>query len=200
MDSFNIFSLIARRWMTILAITMVVFLAALLSSKSRPASFTTSLPVSAIPQRQIPVGTTLLQDSLGTDTALLGKLVAAWVTDPSVGKAVYDNANLSPSDASLRGFTKVLRVAGDGAEQGFLDIQFTGANSREAGKLTDSLEKVLTAQADRYNAVQGDGLKIALSYGTPLTTDLATSLPLTPIAGLLAGFILALVVASMQER
>jgi len=199
MESFNIFSLIVRRWITVVVITLVVFAAAYLTSRNRPVGVVSSLAVIAVPSREYPASTQLIvPNSAYEDSQLIGKLIGSWVVDPSFAQTVLGDAG-AENDLSLGGLVKSFRVTGD-STVGALQVQYSSANATEAKSVATAFSTRLNKLVDTYNNLQGEGMKIHVSYGQPLINDGSGNLPLTPIVGLIAGFILAMTVAAIQEQ
>jgi hypothetical protein len=200
METFNLFSLLGRRWPTIIFITLIVFGAAYLTSSSRPVGVVSSLVVQAVPVREyLPSSQVIIGSSAYDDSQLLGKLADGWVTDPSLAQSVLSEAGAKDL-ISLRTLTKSFRVSGDAVGVGNFQVQYSSVNSDQAQLVATSLEKHLNSLGDQYNSAQGEGLKIRFIFGDLLTNSGSGSLPLTPIVGLIAGFALAVTLAAMQDR
>ena len=201
MADFNIFRFIARQWKIILAITLVVFVAAFASYKSKPVDVNASVSVTIVPNRTYPTQSSLiLQNDPTHDSDLLISTATSWMTDPSYVQEILQAAKVTPADGSLAGLSKVFKVVISGNSSLNYQIQYVATNAEEAQAISAAISRVMNANADEYNSKEGSGLKFSFYTATPVITSETSSLPLTPIAGLLAGLVFGLVIAAFADR
>ena len=201
MENVTLLTVISRRWPLILAITLLVFSASLVTYRLRPKGVAAISSITVTPQHEYAGNSNLiLQPDASRDIQLEVATTSGWFKDPAYTQDIMKEAGVAAPDSSLRGLAKIFSVTMDDPNSATYQVQYSAADSQQASKIATALHTVIQAGADRYNATQTEGLTIGLNFANPVITSQASSIPLVPVAGLLSGLIIALAAAVLVDR
>jgi hypothetical protein len=201
MEQFNPLRLLGKYWLPVLVVTLVFFGLGLWANSNKPVSIFGSLSITTQAIPSYPESSQLiLQSSSSGDTQLAVATTQTWLTDPSFTKQVLAASNVSTEGLSLKGLTKVFTIVTPAAFSSSYQIQYIGKSAEEVDRVLTNAKVELDKLKGEYNNKQNTGLKIESFYSSPTITSTGAGMPLTPIAGLLSGFIVAMVIVSLVER
>jgi hypothetical protein len=201
MEQFNILTLLAKRGWLILLITATVFAASWAATARKPDSTFASLAITVTPQRTYPDTTQLIiQADPVRDTQLLVATTSAWITDPGSVQRVLQGANATIPNGSLKGLSRYFQVVPGTEGSATYQVQYSGISPEEVRRITAELQSSLRQMESAYNQREGNALKLHLTFGEVVLTSRDSVLPLTPVIGLLAGFLFALFLTAFLER
>lgn len=200
MDRFSISTLFSRRWLLIVILTLVVFAAALWKNDRKTASYFGSSSITVQTMRNYPTTSQLILQSSQTQD-LQGAIATtqAWVGDPFYVSQTLAGAHLSSNELSLKDFSKIFQVVSPVALSSTYQVQYVGSSPAEVSDVFASLHKVLLSAQNDYDTKHAD-LTISLAFTDPTVTTQSSGIPLVPIAGLVIGFVFALIIAAIYDR
>lgn len=200
MEPLSLAQLVARRWPLIILITALVVAAAWWKDSQKDPRFFGSMTVTVQASRSYPATEQLiLQGSQSEDLQAAIATTQGWIADPYYARKTLEQAGVSAEGRSLKELSTTFEVVTPVAFSSSYQVQYTSTSAAEVEKVFDALRTVLTEAREAYASRQGE-LAIQISYTDDTVTSKSSGIPLTPIAGLLAGLVLALVVAAAYDR
>jgi hypothetical protein len=200
MENFSLAGVIRRYWLliiTIVALSLWASLAAFGGGSSQKVTGSAAVTVSA--ERVYPTdGRVYLEPSVPADLQLGAAVSQAWLADPATVTEILSKANVATS-RSLKGAAQAFKVVIAASGSPVYQVQFTGVNHEEVTATFASLRTVLDTKATAYNT-ESSALKLRITVAEPFVSAQGTSLPLMPLAGLISGFVFALLIAVLLER
>lgn len=196
MKNFSLWGSILSHWLLVLLIILISSGASYWLFRSRSGNQAYgSMTVTVQGSRNYPnTNQLVLQPGAVQDIAYLTASSQAWITDPVQVQKVVEQAELSVSDASLKGLTKLFRVVAPSGASNY-QVQFEADSTDEVNRAFTALKNVMTELKNGLNQMEGAELRMNLAFSDPVITVTGNQIPLTPLAGLLVGIILGLVVA-----
>lgn len=202
MQNFNLLEILRRYWLAIVGLTTLVFVITVVSQSNAPEQVYGSLSVTvqAIKVQPSPLPSVFVQ---GDSTGGANMLVATsqtWVIDPTNDKKILDKAGVESKDNSLKGYAKLFKLEIPVGNSATYQVQYVGDSVSEVTKVYAALREVMNELKTDYNQEESNGLRMEFIFSEPVMTTQSSNFPLTPLAGLLVGFVFAVVVAAILDR
>jgi hypothetical protein len=189
-------SILVQRWWVVLLSVVVVALAAV---------FVKGAENTIIGQRQVTVvpsyaGSGSVPMEVANDSALMIGTITSWVADPDLARGVAEDAQLD-APTTLRDASRLVKVIDPSEKSGAsVLLQVTGTSEGQARRAIESVSERLSMRTERYNEKADRSVRYSLIFSDLVTVPYSSPVPLTPLAGVLAGLILGAVIALLMER
>lgn len=201
MDDFSLTRLIARQWLLISLITILVGVGAWwVYQKKQALSYgSMSVTVQAEPN-QLSSAPVVIQNGGNSDVQLLISTTQSWLKDPAYVKQIMTNSGVALSDDSLAGLSQTFVVTAGVVNSSVYQVQFSAKNNDQVSQVMAAVRQTMTELQNSYNRNPQTSLKVQLLYSDPVIASVGGGFPLAPVAGLAVGFILAIVIVALLER
>lgn len=201
MEQFTFLRLFSKYWILIIVVTAFFFGAGVWVTSQKPVSSFGSLSITVQAETSYPSnGQLILQSSPIDGVQVVVATTQSWLTDPSFAKQVLGDANISTADYSLKSLASVFTIVSSTPNASNYQVQYVGKNEKEVREVLNSLKSVMEIQKTEYNKKDNISLKISTFYSNPTITNVTPNFSVIPIAGLLSGLIVALVIAALLGR
>lgn len=189
-------SLLKRPGPFLMIVTLVAGLAALLFAVRQPVKYETSISFAANRINQGPTNTYEYDGYYAIQAAdLFSQTVVSWFSTPSVLKEVYERAGVETQQRTLNDLTGRFSTKKYAAQN--IVVTFGEASEARAKEIAQAVIETMQARAAALNQASDKKALFELVGTKPLIVPTKQNVLLTTLAGLLAGFLVALSVVSL---
>jgi hypothetical protein len=196
MEDVNIFRALKHYWIAFILIIIVIFSAAMLVYLKQPQSYFGSISTT-VQTTRIYANTSqyvIQSDNSSAWSNIIIATTQSWLSDPTYVQDILSDAKTSSSDQSLKGLSSIFNIVYSNPNSSTYQIQFTGNSKTQTNDVLISARNFLNKLRNQYNKTNGNGIQFSFIFSEPIVVSQSSSIPLTPVAGLLVGIIFALVV------
>ncbi len=177
-------------------VTLMAGLAALLFAVRQPVKYETSISFAANRLNQAPTNTYEYDGYYAIQAAdLFSQTVVSWFSTPSVLKEVYERAGVETQQRTLNDLTRRFSTKKYAAQN--IVVTFSEASDARAKQIAQAIIETMQARAAALNQASDKKALFELVGTKPLIVPTKPNVPLTTLAGLLAGFLAALSFVSL---
>lgn len=193
MEIRDYFKLIGKHWVIFLIIVVLGGLSASIWTKTRPQSYLASTTVTvnkASNLKQQDVNYYLYDNYYNVQSAaLFSQIVVSWFTSPALVKEIYEKAGVPMPNILQSKLGKIFKAVRQ--EPSTVNLSVSHVNKEEAGQLIVAATDVLQDETNKLSK-NSDSLYEIAKFA-PIISDNKPNLILNTLIGLVAGFLIGLI-------
>lgn len=185
-----------RRLPTVIAVTVIVALLAMLTTWLLPERYSVSVSIAVnVSDRQITPDYKFSRYYGAQASEKFSETVASWFQSPEVVQRIFERASLDPGTTSLRNLSKIFKSESLAAQN--VEVDFTTTSREEAAKLLTAIKDEVSQKTADLNQEEEAAFETIIAE--PIVIPKERDYLLNGVVGLIVGVILGLALAAARE-